>query len=118
LKGLKIALMICAVVLDVTALNGLCLLVLILLTREIHLHTTSIMWLFLVEKVINMRKVYVAVNADFSPEGKVTPHWFMREDGCKFAIDRLLDVGQTALTRAGGIGSPVDTPNFLAILLS
>jgi hypothetical protein len=51
-----------------------------------------------------MRKVYVTVNADFSPEGKVTPHWFMWEDGRKFSIDRILDVRQAASTRAGGIG--------------
>ena len=51
-----------------------------------------------------MRKVYVAVNADFSPEGKVTPRWFMWEDSRKFAIDRILDVRQVASTKAGGIG--------------
>lgn len=51
-----------------------------------------------------MRKVYVTVNADFMPDGKVLPRYFEWEDGRKFAVDRILDIRHSAATKVGGVG--------------
>ena len=51
-----------------------------------------------------MRKVYVRVNADFSPEGVVTPLSFVWEDGRQFDIDHVLDIKRAASLKVGGLG--------------
>jgi hypothetical protein len=51
-----------------------------------------------------MRKVYVQVNADFSPEGVVTPLSFVWEDGRQFDIDHVLDIKRAASLKVGGLG--------------
>lgn len=55
-------------------------------------------------EVNKMRKVYVKVNADHSPDGKVTPNYFLWENGHRYEIDRVLDIRRAASLRAGGIG--------------
>lgn len=52
----------------------------------------------------SVRKVYVAVNADFSPDGKITPRSFRWDDGREFEVDRVLDIRQAASLKAGGQG--------------
>lgn len=63
-----------------------------------------------------MKKVYVAVNADFVIDKKlpvtgdlpldkaVLPRYFTWEDGRQYAIDRVLDIRRAASTRVGGVG--------------
>jgi hypothetical protein len=51
-----------------------------------------------------MRKVYVSVTADFSPDGKITPRSFVWEDGHSYEIDRVLDIKKAASLKVGGIG--------------
>lgn len=49
-------------------------------------------------------KVYVEVEAVFTPEGKVLPmavHW---ADGTVYAVDRVLDIRHAAASKAGGCG--------------
>lgn len=50
------------------------------------------------------RKVYITVNAIFSPEGHVTPISFMWEDERQYEVDRVLDCQRVASLRAGGVG--------------
>lgn len=49
-------------------------------------------------------KVYVAVEADFSAEGKIMPRSVTWEDGRRFPIDRVMDVRRAASLKAGGAG--------------
>lgn len=49
-------------------------------------------------------KVYVAVNARFTPEGTVLPLDVCWEDGRWYRVDRVLDVRRAASLRAGGAG--------------
>lgn len=51
-----------------------------------------------------MRKVYVFVNADFTPEGKILPRSFVWDDGRRYEVDRVLDMRQAASLKAGGQG--------------
>ncbi len=51
-----------------------------------------------------MRKVYVEVIADFSPNGCITPLSIIWEDGTVYQIDKVLDSRRMAATRVGGIG--------------
>lgn len=51
-----------------------------------------------------MRKVYVAVSADFSPEGRILPRILTWEDGERYEIDRVKDIQRAASLRAGGVG--------------
>lgn len=51
-----------------------------------------------------MRKVYVAVNADFTPEGTIMPLSFVWDDGRRFTVDRVLDMRPAASLKAGGQG--------------
>ena len=50
------------------------------------------------------RKVYVAVQAEFSAEGKLMPTCIIWEDGTRFEIDRVKDCRRAASLRAGGAG--------------
>ncbi len=50
------------------------------------------------------RKVYVAVNADFSPEGTCRPNSITFEDGRLYEIDRVLHACPAASTKVGGTG--------------
>lgn len=50
------------------------------------------------------KKVYVTVNADFNPDGKITPNWFEWEDGRKYPIDRVLNIQRVASLKVGGRG--------------
>ena len=50
------------------------------------------------------RKVYVKVQAEFSPEGKLMPLCIIWEDGQRFEIDRVKDCRRAARLRAGGAG--------------
>jgi hypothetical protein len=51
-----------------------------------------------------MKKVYVEVNARFTPEGRIVPLSFRWEDGRLFDIDRIIDIRKAASLKAGGIG--------------
>lgn len=51
-----------------------------------------------------MRKVYVKVNAVFSPEGELRPESFVWEDGVKYQIDRVYEHKKAASLKAGGHG--------------
>ncbi|MEG6571714.1 hypothetical protein V6C21_04270 [[Clostridium] cellulosi] len=51
-----------------------------------------------------MRKVYVAVNADFTADGKVLPRSFTWEDGRNYEVDRIIDIRPAASLKAGGCG--------------
>ena len=54
--------------------------------------------------VTNQYKVYVAVTAEISVDGVVTPRAFTWEDGREFEIDRVLDIRPGASLKAGGNG--------------
>jgi hypothetical protein len=49
-------------------------------------------------------KVYVRVNADFFPDGRLLPCAITWEDGHEFEIDRVVDVRRAASLKAGGAG--------------
>ncbi|MBR4691343.1 MAG: hypothetical protein IKP17_01160 [Oscillospiraceae bacterium] len=49
-------------------------------------------------------KVYVAVEADFLPDGRILPKSVTWEDGKKYAIDRIQDIRKAASLKAGGAG--------------
>ena len=49
-------------------------------------------------------KVYVGVEADFQPDGKILPRSVTWEDGRKYTIDRVTDIRRAASLRAGGVG--------------
>jgi len=49
-------------------------------------------------------KVYVDVNEDRLKDGKVVPLSFVWEDGCRYGIDRVLDIRPAASLKAGGAG--------------
>lgn len=51
-----------------------------------------------------MRKVYVAVSADFDIEGLILPRSLVWEDGRHYEIDRVKDIRQAASLKVGGIG--------------
>ena len=64
------------------------------------------------------RRVYVKVEAQFTPEGKVVPLWMEWEDGRKFSIDRIIDIRLAHATKAGGNGlrytvDILGTPKYL-----
>ena len=50
------------------------------------------------------RKVYVKVNADFTPEGQLIPRTIIWRDGNRFEIDKVLMCIRRASLKAGGIG--------------
>lgn len=49
-------------------------------------------------------KVYVAVTARYTPEGKLQPISIEWEDGSIYLIDRVMDVRRAASLKAGGVG--------------
>ncbi len=49
-------------------------------------------------------KVYVAVKAQFMPDGKLLPFAITWETGKEFEIDRVVDVRRAASLKAGGAG--------------
>lgn len=53
---------------------------------------------------MDMRKVYVAVTADFDAHGRITPRSFVWDDDRHFEIDRVLDRQRAASRKVGGIG--------------
>lgn len=50
------------------------------------------------------RKVYVGVNADFSPEGKCRPKSIIFENGRIYEIDKVQQSCRAASTKVGGTG--------------
>ena len=52
-----------------------------------------------------MKKVYVAVNAEFTPDGQILPRSFVWADGRSFEIDRISDIRPAASLKAGGVGT-------------
>ena len=50
------------------------------------------------------RKVYVAVEVSFTPEGRMLPRRLTWEDGRHYDIDRVLDVRPAYAEKAGGMG--------------
>lgn len=52
----------------------------------------------------NENKVYVKVEALFSPGGSLKPVAFWWEDGRRYSVERVTDVRRAASLRAGGIG--------------
>ncbi len=53
---------------------------------------------------MNPAKVYVAVDARFEPDGRLTPTAVIWEDQRRYEIDRVLDVRRAASLKAGGSG--------------
>lgn len=51
-----------------------------------------------------VRKVYVDVTAEFSPEGTIKPLSFVWDDGHRYEVDRVLDIRPAASLKAGGFG--------------
>ena len=51
-----------------------------------------------------MRKVYIAVTADFDGNGRILPRSFTWEDGKHYTIDRVKDIRQAASLKVGVIG--------------
>ena len=49
-------------------------------------------------------KVYVEVNVDHFPDGRVMPRSFVWEDGKRYGIDRIVDICRAASLKAGGAG--------------
>ena len=49
-------------------------------------------------------RVYVAVNVDFTEDGRMLPRSLVWEDGCTYEIDRVKDVRPAYAERAGGQG--------------
>ncbi|MCI7339337.1 MAG: hypothetical protein MSH46_03755 [Oscillospiraceae bacterium] len=49
-------------------------------------------------------KVYVAVKADFAADGTLLPRVITRENGEKFAIDKIIDIRQAAAMKSEGQG--------------
>lgn len=49
-------------------------------------------------------KVYVAVNVDFTAEGKMIPRKITWEDGTTYEIDRVLAQRRAPALKAGGFG--------------
>ncbi|MBS3885475.1 MAG: hypothetical protein KGZ41_01265 [Dethiobacter sp.] len=56
------------------------------------------------EKYQNHNKVYVKVEALFHPDGRLTPVALWWENGCRYTIDRVVDICRAASLKAGGIG--------------
>ena len=54
--------------------------------------------------MVNNIKTYVAVEASFSPDGRLTPRTVIWEDGHRYEINKVLDVRRAASLKAGGAG--------------
>ncbi|MEI6602577.1 MAG: hypothetical protein WCL54_03720 [Clostridia bacterium] len=51
-----------------------------------------------------MRKVFVDVTAQFTKDGDLEPVAFLWENGCKYEIDKILDMKKAASLKVGGHG--------------
>ncbi len=51
-----------------------------------------------------MKKVFVKLNATFSPSGELIPVSFVWEDGSKYTIDKVYDYKKAASLKVGGQG--------------
>jgi hypothetical protein len=51
-----------------------------------------------------MRKVYVQVTADFTPDGSLVPRSFVWEDGRTFPVDRVFECKKAVSLKVGGQG--------------
>lgn len=49
-------------------------------------------------------KTYVAVEARFSPDGRLLPTAVIWEDGLRYEVERVLDVRPAVSLKAGGAG--------------
>ncbi len=52
-----------------------------------------------------MKKVFVQLNATFSPNGELIPVSFVWEDGSKYIIDKVYDHKKAASLKVGGQGT-------------
>ena len=50
------------------------------------------------------RKVYVKVNADFTPDGEILPRKITWENGCVYDITRIVRCVKAASEKVGGGG--------------
>ena len=53
---------------------------------------------------VSSAKVYVAVEADFLPDGRILPRAVTWENGVRYPVDRVLDIRRGASLKAGGAG--------------
>ena len=51
-----------------------------------------------------MKKVFVQLNATFSPNGELIPVFFIWEDGVKYIVDKVYDHKKAASLKVGGQG--------------
>ncbi len=51
-----------------------------------------------------MKKVFVQLDATFSPSGELIPVSFVWEDGSKYIIDKVFDYKKAASLKVGGQG--------------
>ena len=56
------------------------------------------------KKYQNHNKVYVKVEALFHTDGRLIPVALWWEDGCRYPVDRVIDICRAASLKAGGIG--------------
>ena len=63
-------------------------------------------------------KVYVAVKADFAADGTMFPRIITWEDGEKYEIDRVSDIRQAPVLKAGGQGDRYGSAVTRAICFS
>ena len=50
------------------------------------------------------KRVYVQVDVEFSPEGRMLPRALVWQDGKRYEIDRVLDIRPAHAEKAGGQG--------------
>lgn len=50
------------------------------------------------------KRVYVQVDVEFSPEGRMFPRALVWQDGKRYEIDRVLDIRPAHAEKAGGQG--------------
>lgn len=50
------------------------------------------------------RKIYVKVEAEFTPDGMLRPKCIIWDDGRRFEIDKITDCRRAASLKAGGAG--------------
>ena len=51
-----------------------------------------------------MKKVFVRVTADFTPEGEFAPQCFTWEDGRVYQVDKVFECKKAVSLKAGGQG--------------
>lgn len=50
------------------------------------------------------RRVYVQVDVEFAPDGRMLPRALVWKDGMRYEIDRVLDIRPAHAEKAGGQG--------------